>query len=187
MLRPFRDKRPIGPFAELIKLNETTSEQAFKTEEDIQRVAEQLVRRTPGIIRESKLNDFFEVPTFYIDFILPSNHPMTFSREHFSSSISAAAQTGNIREMSIRFPAIKVTDTNMDSVQEFTEDIAPEIYRVRIVLQDEVDDGEPEFHPHVHYSTKFRDGVEGPPLQEEARKLNRMIRQWYANVDQLFN
>ena len=157
------------------------SEPSFESAEDAEDMLERLLRRTPGEIRRADYQGFFDTPNVFVDFLLPSTHPLTIGRDIFTSSFTVRASDGRIGEMSIRFPAIAVTDVDGDELQAFMETIAPETYRIRVQLQDEVDGPEPEYHPHVHYSSKRR-GSKGPPISDELPKLNRMIRRWYADV-----
>jgi hypothetical protein len=158
----------------------------FGSDEDVQRVIEQIVRDVPSEIRDADFMGFFEDPAIWSDFSLKSSHPQTIYRDIFSSSLRADAETGGIQELTIRFPAIAADVTDIESVERLLEDINPEgRYRVRVQEQEHTQSGDTEYHPHLHYSRKRR-GEIGPPLQDEARALNRAIKGWYSGVGGLF-
>lgn len=188
MRRPLSDIRPFGPlFSDNSNISGIGQNgHVFKSDSDVERVANAVIRRTPAILKEAKYQGYFSTPSAYFDFSLPSSNPFTITRDYFSSSITANAETGNIKELSIRFPAVEATDVEIEDMQKFVERITPDIYRVRIQYQEHVDGDVPELHPHVHYSTARR-GQEGPYLPDEALNLNRMIKAWYSQIDTLFN
>lgn len=163
------------------------NEPAFQDEEDVLKIAERIVRRTPGEIRQADFMGFFDEPTIFIDFFLPSDNFKTIDRNHFTSSLTARANNSRISEMSIRFPAIKISDIDQDKLQNFLEDVNPDpLFEVRIQVQELVDDEDqiPEYHPHIHFS-KTKIGRFGPKLIDEAPEMNKMIRKWYSDVGEM--
>lgn len=170
----------IGPFVRGYSQNRD----AFRSDSEVQRVAFQMLKETPGELREASFNDFFSDPIVFIDFFLPSANPGTITREHFTSSLTAGSEKGRISEMSIRFPAINVSDVDLDKLDDFIESIKSNPnYEVRTQVHDSIEEGrgEPEYHPHIHHSRK-KTGIEGPPLKTEASKINNTIKEWYSGI-----
>jgi hypothetical protein len=180
MRRIFRSRRIFGPF-----IYSKTESHAFTSDDDIRRVANKLVSRTPAKIKRVEYMDYFEEPSIYIDFEIPSSHPKTKLREYFSSSLTADARSGGISELSIRFPGIDVDDALLDDVTMLLDYITPSIYRTRVQIHDDIEGKKPEYHPHVHYSETKR-GSSGPYLPDEVLELNMMIKAWYSQVEELF-
>lgn len=180
MRRLFRSRRIFGPF-----IYSNTESYVFRSDDDAKDVANKLASRTPVKIKRAEYMGFFDEPSIYIDLEIPSSHPRTKSRGYFSSSLSADAKSGNISDLSIRFPAIEVNDASLGDISMLLDNIVPSIYRTRVQVQDQVKGEIPEYHPHVHYS-KAKRGSEGPYLPDEVLELNRMIKAWYSQVEQLF-
>lgn len=177
MKRPFAQLRPVGP---LFSLRDNTA--VYSSKNDIQRVAVQLTSRVPSRVSKVQYADFFENPSGIIDFVNPSTIPQTEQRDYFNSSLNVNCTTGNITEMSIRFPGIGTEYISEDEIEEFINEIKPDIYRTRIP----VDDSRDMYNPHIHYSAKKR-GSEGPYLPDEISELNRTLKAWYNNIDGLFS
>lgn len=179
MRRPFKDKRPVGPF--ITSTPDLSSPDVYESDSDAQEVAERIVRRTPATVNRAEYQGYFSEPSIFIDFNLPPSSPYTFDREYHSSSLSATAQDGRIAEFTLRFPAINYEYINKSNLEEFVSSISPNFYRVRIA-EFKLDDEITYYHAHLHYSSRKRDEI-GPPLNDQAPEVNRVIRQWYENIE----
>jgi len=181
MRRPLANKRPIGP---VLDYSDSNGSAVYQSDEDVLKTAEAIVRRTPAEINRAEYQGYFSDPSIYIDFQIVSASPYTMTREYHSSSVSAKAQTGKMSEFSMRFPAISTEYISESSINEFIDSITPELYRVR-VQRFELDENS-YYHPHIHYS-KQRRGEYGPKLDDEAPRINSIIKQWYSGIDDQVN
>lgn len=176
---PFANKRLFSR----IRLNQ---DDVISSESDVEEIGNRVLRRTPGRLTRHGYQGYFTTPGFSMQFLLPSRHPKTISRDVFTSSISGNAENGTISELSIRFPAIKRGDVEHDNLVDFIDDISDDSYRIRVPIQERVEGPEPEYHPHIHYSTKRRGIEKGPPIREEATVINKTIINWYSESSVLF-
>lgn len=179
MRRPFKDKRPVGPF--ITSTPDISSPDAYESDSDAEEVAERIVRRTPATVNRAEYQGYFSEPSIFIDLNLPSSSPYTFDREYHSSSLSATAEDGRMSEFTLRFPAIDSRYISKSDLEAFVSSIAPDFYRVRIA-EFGVDEDTMYYHAHLHYSSKRRNEI-GPPLNDQAPEVNRTIRQWYENIE----
>ena len=183
MRRPFADKRLVGPFLNM-QLSQSSSD-VYKNNDDVQRAGDRIVSRTPATVKRAEYQSYFETPSIYIDFELPSASPYTMTREYHSSSLTAEASTGKMSEFTMRFPAVESEYISESDFIEFMDDIVDDFYRVRIDTF-ELAEGIEYYHGHMHFSGKRRDKL-GPVLEDEIPEINGTIRRWYTKINEVLN